>query len=345
MAGTQTHDPPRRAWPRIPPRLWAALKAVLVVAIVAAVAWQFAEQLRQPELWARPLSLQPGWLAAAATLCLVGLAFSAFFWDLLLRALGQRPRPLATLRAYYVGQLGRYVPGKVVGLAMRARLLAGPGVHLSVAFLTVVYESLTTLASGVLLGLVVLALAAPLDAGLWWRAVALLALLGVVLLPGVFNRLAERTTRPFRAADAPALPQVHTPTLLLGLGITATGWLVQGGALWALVQTLAPGAWAAPAADWSRAAAYVALSYAAGYLVFTAPGGLGVRDFVLQQFLAADFARTMGPEQAAAVAVVATLAFRVLGTAVDVLAAAVCYGLPGQAAAREERPAEAPPAS
>src|SRR5438270_7674707 len=114
---------PGRARPSAPRWLWPAAKVLLTVAVVTAVGWQFAGILRKPELWGRPLRPGPGWLAVAAALYLAGLSFSAVFWYWLLRALGQRPRALATLRAYHVGQLGRYVPGKVVGLALRARLL------------------------------------------------------------------------------------------------------------------------------------------------------------------------------------------------------------------------------
>jgi len=62
--------------------------------------------------------------------------------------------------------------------------------------------------------------------------------------------------------------------------------------------------------------------------VLAAPGGLGVRDFLLQQFLAADLARVMDPEQAAATAVVVALIMRLLWTVVDVAAAAACYFVP-----------------
>src|SRR5437764_7793790 len=156
MARTQTPARPRRL-PPAPPWLWPAVKVVLVAAVVLAVGWQFVGILSKPALWEHPPRPHAGWLAVAALLYLVGLGFPALFWHRLLRVLGQRPRPLATLRAYYVGQLGRYVPGKVVGLAMRARLLTGPGVGFGVAVLTVVYESLTTIASGVLLGLLLFA--------------------------------------------------------------------------------------------------------------------------------------------------------------------------------------------
>ena len=329
-----TESPERPGRPRRGARawLWPTLKGVLGVTVVAAVGWQFAVVLRQPDLWARPLSLHPGWLAVAAALYLAGLLFPAIFWRLLLRALGQRPRPLATLRAYYVGQLARYVPGKVVGLAMRARLLTGPGVGMGVAVLTVVYESLTTLAAGVLLGMLLFAFPISVDTAFGWRALALLGAVGVLLLPGVFNRLAERTTRPFRRPDAPPFPPVRNRTLVVGLAITGCGWLVQGGALWAVVESLAPGAWPASAEVWCRCAAYTGLAYAAGYLVFAAPGGLGVRDYVTQQFLLGELGRALGPQRAAETAVVAALVLRLVWIAADLAAAGACYGLPGQGA-------------
>ena len=314
----------------VPPWLWPLVKWVLILIVVAAVGWEFSRVLRQPDLWSRPWRLRPGLLAAASALYLGGLGFSALYWFLLLHLLGQRPQFLATLRAYYVGQLGRYVPGKVVGLGMRARLLTGPGVGFGVALLTVVYDSLTTIASGVILGLVVLALGASGRLALGWRALGLLAVVGVLLLPGVFNWLADRTTRPFRRPDAPPLPRIRTRALAPGLGITACGWLLHGAALWAVVESLAPGVWQAPLGAWGRCAAYVGLAYAAGFLVLAAPGGLGVRDFLIQRFLAEDLGRTLGGEEAAGVAVLATLLLRLLWTVMDVAAAALCYWLPKQ---------------
>jgi len=226
---------------------------------------------------------------------------------------------------------------------MRARLLSGPGVRPGVAVLTVAYESLTTITSGVLLGLVLLAWDAPAGSPLGWRGLALLAVVGVLVLPGVFNRLAERTSRPFRPADAPPLPRLRFRTLLFGLLVTGGGWLAQGGTLWALNEALTPGAWADPAAAWGRCTAYVALAYAAGFLVLAAPGGLGVRDYLIQHFLAADLARTLGAERAAAAAVVAALLLRLLWTMLDVAAAAACWWLPGQKASGGRQPPDEPP--
>jgi hypothetical protein len=330
MAQPETPTLPRGTWSFVRAWLWPALKGVLVLAVVGAVGWQFASILREPALWAHPLRPHPLWLAVAAGLYLAGLALPAFFWYRLLRVLGQQPRGLATLRAYYVGQIGRYIPGKVVGLGLRARLLTGPGVQGGAAVLTVVYETLTTNTSGVLLGVLLFAVWTPFNGVLLWRCLGLLAVLGVLLLPGVFNRLVARMTGPFRRANAPPLAPVRASTLLVGLGVTGLGWLAQGGVLWAVCQALVPEAWADPLEGWVRCTAYTGLAYAAGFLVLAAPGGLGVRDFLIQRFLAADLGHTLGAQQAATTAVLAAVLLRLLWIVVDMSAAGVAYWLPAQ---------------
>src|SRR5579859_5894508 len=114
-------------------RLWPAVKVVVVCAIVAAVAWQFVSILRAPELWQSAGTVRAGTLVLAAGLYLGGLGMSALCWYWLLRVLGQQPSIGLTARAFYLGQLGRYIPGKLVGLALRARLLSGSGVRGDVA--------------------------------------------------------------------------------------------------------------------------------------------------------------------------------------------------------------------
>ena len=92
-------------------KLWPYLKLVLAAVIVVAVGRRFYLDLRDhPEVWEAPL--RPGWLILSAVLYQVGIGFSGLFWYRLLRSLGQRPSLLAALRAYYISQLGKYVPGK-----------------------------------------------------------------------------------------------------------------------------------------------------------------------------------------------------------------------------------------
>src|SRR5262245_58930017 len=97
-------------------RLWKIGKFLLGVTIVGGVGWQFARILSRPDLWQQSAQLRPAWVAASAALYLLALGFSVFFWYWLLRTLGQEPAIITTIRAYYIGQLGKYAPGKVWGL-------------------------------------------------------------------------------------------------------------------------------------------------------------------------------------------------------------------------------------
>ena len=56
--------------------------------------------------------LNGGWLFAAAVLYLFGLLPLGWYWHFLLHRMGQTPGRLESLRAYLIGHLGKYVPGK-----------------------------------------------------------------------------------------------------------------------------------------------------------------------------------------------------------------------------------------
>src|SRR5439155_26520624 len=135
-----------RAWLR---KSWPLLKALFVLAILVAIGRQFARDLGRQEIWQR--SWRPGWLVLSAVLYLLGLGFSAFYWYRLLVALGQRPSFLSTVRAHYIGQMGKYLPGKAWALFLRSNLVRSPTTRVGVAVLTSFYEVFLTMLSGALL--------------------------------------------------------------------------------------------------------------------------------------------------------------------------------------------------
>jgi hypothetical protein len=174
---------------------WQVAKVLLTLAVIAGVGWQFARLLSAPELRRAGLVIRPSWSVLTGALYLAGIGCSAPLWYILLAALGQRTTGIGVVRAFYVGQGGRYVPGKVIAVAMRSQLLSGPGVGTRIAALTIVYESLTTLTAGALLAVLLLPwrdLGLP---GRRWQALGLLVLLGLPLLPALFNRLIRWLTQ------------------------------------------------------------------------------------------------------------------------------------------------------
>src|SRR5436190_23531311 len=101
---------------------WRWVKAVVAVAIIGGVGWQFARVLRQPELWERSWRLDPSWLTLSVATYLLGLGCWGTFWLRLLNHLNLHPPLTAVYRTYYISHLGKYVPGKAWTILLRATL-------------------------------------------------------------------------------------------------------------------------------------------------------------------------------------------------------------------------------
>jgi uncharacterized membrane protein YbhN (UPF0104 family) len=349
-------------------RLWPVVKAILWLLILYLIGRQFARDLQRPELAQR--SLHAGWLLLSGLLYLVGLAMSALYWDRLLGHLGARPPLGAALRAYYLGHLGKYLPGKAWAVFLRVSLVRGHGVSVGLAALTTFYEVLTTMAAGVLVAAVLFAVLGT-DAGaglnaetmrhlLWleqpgegglqrWVAVLIASLLFVAMAiplhPVIFNILAHRMSLPFRERDAEKLPQIRLAYLLEGLSLTAIGWLLLGASFAAALRGIVGPDWPLFDVRTARLPAIMGLSYVIGFVVLIAPGGLGVREFLLTILLTPELVgvQDMGVEDARATVVLAVLVLRLVWTAAELVTALICW-LKGRAAASRSGSRPVPPA-
>lgn len=334
-------------------RWWPFLKTALGLTILALIGLRFAEDLQDGSVWERPLGY--GWLLLSGLLYLVGLFFSALTWRRLLGRFGPTPRLATTARAYYLGHLGKYLPGKAWALFLRADLVRGAGVSAGLAAVTAFYEVLVTMSAGVLLAAALFAclgpdtgawldwpllgglprLRAPTDGEVGWTtavflALALLTAVGVPALPPVFNRLLSRLALPFRDALPKELPQFRGRDFVEGLLLTGIGWLVLGASLGATLFAVAGPTlpWTWPAVG--RMPALLAVSYVAGFVILLAPSGLGVREFFLTLFLTPEL-RALGfaASEARGLAVLTVLVLRLTWTAAELAMAAAVWRLPG----------------
>jgi glycosyltransferase 2 family protein len=141
-------------------KLWPLVKLLLGLAIIILIGRRFYLDLRDnPDLWRQ--SLRPGWLLLAGALYLLGMGFWVLCWHRLLRGLGQRPPFLVTLRAYYIGQMGKYLPGKAWVVFLRGSLLRGQHATPMLGTVTSFYETLITMSAGVLVAAVLFFLILP----------------------------------------------------------------------------------------------------------------------------------------------------------------------------------------
>ncbi len=287
-------------------RALGAARLVFVLLTLAFAWWGFRG--RWGEIGAAASTTGPLRLAGAVACATAGLVLTGLLWRLLLRWLGSDVGVRDAASVFFVGQLGKYVPGSVWSIAVQARLGRRHGVPARSSATASLVFLLVHTATGLLAGgLLVLLGAIDLPAGasplLAWLAV----LVGAAsLAPPLLRRVADRLAG--RGVDA----VLGGPELVRALGLMAAVWALHGASLLLLV----PGGGGSPGL--AGAVAAFALAHAVGVLVVLAPAGVGAREAVLVALLSP----VVGVPGAAAVALLS----RVAQALADFLVAAGAVG-------------------
>ena len=111
--------------------------------------------------------------------------------------------------------------------------------------------------------------------------------------------------------------------------VTGVGWIIQGVALNSLMVAAVP-SYPFNLHSVLLASGSASLAFVAGYLMLLAPGGLGVRELILQQILVGELSQFLSMPESAAVAVAVAVVFRLVCLAGEIGAAAIAYWLPAQ---------------
>ncbi|MBI1351735.1 MAG: hypothetical protein GC156_11530 [Actinomycetales bacterium] len=246
----------------------------------------------------------------SVVLVIAGLSCTGFVWVRILRNYGYGPPRSVSLPVFFVGQLGKYIPGSVWSFGAQAEMARRHGVPARTTVATGLIFVYWNIVTSALAGAIAIMLGAvDVDIPSWIAPiVAVGAVVGMV--PMVVTVVGKRL--------------VKNPTdLVVGwadsavLLVLMTGaWLAYGLAMKLLTPASVADDAAIPFATFVGA---FAISYILGLLVFFAPAGLGVREVSLTVLLTP----AMGVGAAAAVA----LLTRVVHTAGDFGIAAASWGL------------------
>jgi len=252
-------------------RLKSAIKWLGAILALAAIAFVVHR------LWAQFSALPAGTLETAwpglllASLGYAGCGvFLALIWWLALRAAGFRSASFSrSASAFFSSQLGKYLPGNVGHFAARHVLTRREGVgHRALVAATLLEALLLVAAAG---GLAVLVIQKMISGGLekvleavWLAPVA--AVIALVLGLAVARRKGWLDS------------SLGLSRLSLELGAAfclALVFFLAGSGCFILMST------ALGAGDWLALVPWVAAAWLLGFLIPGAPGGLGIREFVL----------------------------------------------------------------
>jgi hypothetical protein len=307
------------AFPR--KRLVELFKLLVAAAILFFIGRQFWNDLHSDSI--RLVRVRPLWLLASAVVYLIAVGFSGLFWLRLMHSLGQPIGFAAGMRAYYISHLGKYLPGKAWAVWLRGEGAKRAGCSMSVAVATAFYEVLTLMATGALVAAVVFVFQPPKFYGIdfppWLTGTILVAVCGLPLVPGVMSFVTRRLARRFAAIEH---AHVRVTTLLEGVAIELVGWALMGLSVWlCLYGTLDP----APELtleSWATFSAVIGLGYALGFAAFMLPAGVGVREYVLSEFLI-PFVAVADPNAARAILTACALLLRCVWTLSELAMAGV----------------------
>jgi uncharacterized membrane protein YbhN (UPF0104 family) len=302
------------------------IKIVLQLVIVVLVGWGISRSVQRglADLAGQNASLGSlrwGWIALAGVFYGVGLFPMCWFWHGLLHRMGQQPRWLETIRAYYIGHLGKYVPGKVMVVVLRSGLIQSQRVDTTVAVVSVFVETLTSMATGAFLSAVVLLIWYEQNYLLQIVAIGLMTGTALATLPPILKRLIRFLKRKNSPEELDrVLTNIGWSTIARGWIASAIGWCFIALSLWATLKGI-PLLMEVPLTVESFASllSSSALAVVAGF-VSLLPGGFLVREWVLDQLVA--------PTYGAAVAVIAAILLRLIWLVTELLLSIILYLLP-----------------
>jgi glycosyltransferase 2 family protein len=302
-------------------RRWLA--AAIKLLIVAVVVWFIRqtilaawESLGKHDWHFSRFSLL--WLALAGLFFFAGTLLSGLFWHRVLRAMGQEAGLGETLRAYYIGHLGKYVPGKAMVVVLRTGMIRSQRVDGTLAAVSVFFETLTMMAVGAFLSAAVIAIWYRGHALLFWAAVAMMFASGVPVFPPVFRRLVRFLIGKWSNSAEAGLARVGYRITAVGWILNACAWALLGLSFWAVLRSIgaAAGPGDNPFQQLPTYTASVALATVAGFVSFV-PGGAVVREAVL--------AELTKPQFGDVVALVSAVLLRLLWLVAELMISGILY--------------------
>jgi uncharacterized membrane protein YbhN (UPF0104 family) len=188
------------------------------------------------------------------------------------------------------------VPGKALAVVLRTAFLRGERVSSAVVAASVFIETFTMMSVGAALATALIAWQFSEHVYLLILGVVLMTLAGIPTWPPFVRWSVRRMKVTSWSEELEASLQGYTwRVMLVGWIIELFGWAVIGLSLWAVLRSLPlETPLASPLELWPRLTASVSLSMVAGFLSLL-PGGLGVREVVLDQLLKQPFGQIVAP--------------------------------------------------
>jgi glycosyltransferase 2 family protein len=231
-------------------------------------------------------SMQWGWVVGAIFLYAVGMLPAGLCWLQTLKSFGQTVPFWKGLHAYFLGHLGKYVPGKAMVFVIRVGRLHPLGVEVKPTIVSIFVETLTSLATGTVLGCIfLLTQSQQLPSWMVWCAWIALPCAVLFLLPHTFRAVLNVLAKSRIGRMPGSVSKAFTWRLMARTcSWMLLVWLVHGTSAWLMLIGLEPSTDLYSFHAWSACVGSIAIGAAIGFASMI-PGGAVVRELVITALL------------------------------------------------------------
>ena len=279
-------------------RVLAVLRIVLAVLVVGGVTFAIATNWAEVSADLRRMS--PGVIALAALIGCIPPVLTVLVWRRLLADLGSPIHLAPAGGIFFVGQLGKYVPGSVVAFLMQMELAKAVGVNRARSFTASLLAAGLAVVASLIAGMCALPAFFRGNHELLW--LFLLLPIGLAFLhPKLLTWLVSRVLRLLRRAPLPY--PISVGAIVKGVVVSLGIYVALGVHMYLLISSLGHHGFGALV----LCVGAMGLAMTAGLVAFFLPSGIGARELVIVTALVT----VMPYGQALALAVVSRLMFTV----------------------------------
>ena len=225
-------------------------------------------------------------IAAGVLFYGIGLLPAAITWVQTLKAFGQVVPFWTALHVFFLGHLGKYVPGKAMVLVLRVGRLHPLGVEIKPTILSVFVETLTSVCTGAIVGCAFLLTLSPSPPHwMQWLAAICIPCALLLLLPHTFRIVLTVLAKSKIGRMPRSVSEAFTWRLMIRTAAwMLLGWILQGTAAWLILSGIHPADELWTIQSWSACVAAVSLGSVVGFASML-PSGAVVRELVITWLL------------------------------------------------------------
>lgn len=253
-------------------RLSAAVGTAIAAIAILFVARRMARDWEAAEAAIRGAA--PAWLVLALLLAAGAMTAMAVAWRPVLGLVGVRVATGRVIAWYFVGEIGKYLPGGVWPILGRGELARRGGIPRARAYASVGLSLALLYLTAMFVAVLFLPFALTGSGSSPWMLVLLALPVGVLLLHHRVLEWVRDTGARMSRRDLDVTVPRWRQSLQLMVAYSPS-WLLVGASTWAVARALDP------TASFPRLVFAAVLSWIAGFVAVPVPAGAGVREAVI----------------------------------------------------------------